>query len=485
MREHETEYTCMPDGPVKSTEASKECYFCGAPDPNQTHLATHSVSKCSGQYAKRQSYTRRVNLSNHIRDVHKTSEDHAFALAKAWGDSHKNKRKFFSCGFCISGFPTLVGKSNHIDTEHWRQHQDLKEWDNNKVILGLLLQPGVEQEWHRLLMSAGIDPGFDPLFNPAPQWALSVVENVQLQLEIGEDPPAALAELAFETSSYRLSSQANIFDGSLQTCDQGVDISSHPSIMQNTISTTQLPNQEFLQISGDLPIENNLLHASDGHRANIYHGDAPSFAQILPEIEHRLPSTIGLYEDVATNCQQKSGFYDHSNLFGLDPPEGTTGSVFGLETPSSSPWSTYTASQRPGFTQDPGFPEVTGGNQMSFDPTLSAMHMDIAADRSAEQPEIDLPQHDSPPRGNLFPLVDEATPYVPGRGKSSRPKVIGGFKRKLSGSPRPDSRWDPETNPIVVEMGGGSRDRHHDDHLRSKRRIEGYNGHDRRGLVNE
>ena len=355
----------------------------------------------------------------------------------------------------------------------------MNEWDNDKVILGLLLQPDVKEEWHQRLMSAGIDPQFDPLFNPAPQWGPSVVEQVQLQLEIGEDSPASLAGLAFETSSYYFSYQTKISNGTFQPCNEGVDIVGYPPIEQNTIDTMHLPNQEFLQILGDSSINNNHLRTSHGHRANSYHGDASDFAQIMPEIEHRPQFTTGLYEDIATNCQQKSGFYDHSNLFDTDPSGGATGSLFDLETPSSSPWSTYTASRRPGFTQDPILSEVTSGTQASFDPSLSAMHMDTASDRSAGQPEIDLLQHDSPPRLNLSSSVDKATPYVPARRKSSRPKVIGGSKRKLPDSPRPESRWDPEPNPIVIEIGRGSRDRHHDDRLRGKKRVEGYNGHDR------
>ena len=474
MREHETIYTCMPDGPVKYTEAGQECYFCGAPDPEETHFATHGVSKCYGQFPKRQSYTRRVNLSNHIRDVHNTSEDHASALAEAWGDSHKNKRKFFSCGFCVCCFPTLAAKSKHIDLKHWRQHQDLKEWSNNKVILGLLLQPGVEEEWHQLLISAGIDPEFDPLFNPAPQWASSEVEHVQLQLETGEDSAAALAKLAFETSSYYVGCQANISDGTLQPYNQGVDISGHPSIVQNSISTMQLPNREFLQMSGDPSLVDNPLRDSHGYRANSYYEYAPGFAQILPELEHRrLPFTIGAYEP------QNTGFRYHGNLFDLDPSGAMTGSMFDSETPSSPPWSIYNPSQRLGLAQDPIVSEVPNSIQASFDPALSAMHIDIASDRSADQAKIDSPQHYSTPTGDLSSLVEEATPYVLARRKSSRPKVIGGSKRKLSDSPRPENRWDPETNPVVVEMGRGSRDRHHDDRLRSKKRIEGYNSHDR------
>ena len=90
MREHEkheTIYTCMPDGPVRYTEAGAVCYFCGASNPNEFHLATHSVSECYGQYAKRQRYTRKVNLQNHIKAVHNTSEDHASALATVWVDA--------------------------------------------------------------------------------------------------------------------------------------------------------------------------------------------------------------------------------------------------------------------------------------------------------------------------------------------------------------------------------------------------------------
>ena len=476
MREHETIYTCMPDGPVKPTEAGAECYFCGASNPNETHLATHEVSKCYGQSAKR--YTRKINMHNHIRDIHKTSEDHASALAKAWVDPHTIKRKFFSCGFCICCFPTLVKKSNHIDLEHWRQHQELNAWDNDKVILGLLLQPGVKEEWHQRLMSAGIDPQFDPRFNPAPHWDPSVVEQVQLQLEIGEDPPASLAGLAFETSSYYSTYQNKVSNGNLtfQPCNGGVDISGYPSIEQNTIDTMQMPNQEFLQCSGDSSTNDSHLRASHWHRANSFHGDASYSAQILPEIEHRPEFKTELYENIVTNYEQQLGFNDHSNLFDTDPSGGASGSSFDLEAPSSSPWSAYTVSRRPGFTQDPTFTGVTSGTQVSFDPTLSAMHMDIASERSAGQPDIDLLQHDSPPRLNVSSSVDEATPYVSARRISSRPKVIGGSKRKLSDSPKPESRWNLEPNPIVIEKGRGSRGRHHEDHLRGKKRVEGYNG---------
>lgn len=478
MKEHETIYTCMPDGPVKFTEAGAECCFCGASNPDQAHLATHDVSKCYGQYAERKSYTRRVNLKDHIVKTHNTSEGHASALAQAWGDCHKNKRKFFSCGFCICHFNTLKEKSNHIDMEHWRQHQELKQWNNNKVILGLLLQPGVKEAWQQLLMSAGIDPEFDPQYNPAPQWDPSVVEHVQLQLEIREDSAAALAKLAFEKSSYYSIYLANISNSTLQPCNQDVDMFGDPSIEQNTISTMQLPNEEFLQISGDSSIIDNLRHASHGHRNNSYHGNTLTFAQILPEIQNgRLPSTTRVYEDIAASSQQIKGFHDHRNPFDLDPSVGTMDNVFESEVPSSSPWSTYTASQRPGLPQDPMLPEVRSDAQASFDSMLSGVHMDMGSDHSTDQHETYLQHYDSTIVERLS-SVDEATPIIPSRlptrRKSIRPIVIGGSKRKPSSSPTRESRWDRDTNPIIVEMGRGSV---HEDRFRGRKRIEGYNSH--------
>ena len=479
MREHETEYPCMPDGPVKVTEAGAECCFCGAPNPDQAHFATHDVSKCYGQFAERQSYTRRVNLRNHIKDIHSTSEDHASSLAKAWGDGHKNKRKSFSCGFCICHFPTLKEQIGHIHGKHWSQHQEPKEWDKNKVILGLLLQPDVKEAWQQLL-SARIDPKFDPQYNPAPQWDPSVVEHVQLQLETRVGSAAALARLAFDKSSYYFVHQANISNSTLQPYYEDVDIFGHPPIEQNTMSTTQLPNEEFLQIPGDPSIIDDRRRVSHGHRNNSYHGYAPGFAQIQAEIPNgRLPSTTGVHEDIAINSQQTTGFHDHSNPFDLGSSGGTMGDMFESEAPSSSPWNPYTASQRSGLTQDPMRFEVQSDIQARFDAILGGLQTDIASDHPTDQRETYLQQYDSTMIETLSSSVDEGTQIIPSRPrarrKSGRPIVTGGSKRKPSSSPTGESRWDPELNPIVVEMGRGSV---HQDRFRSRKRIEGYNSHD-------
>ena len=477
MREHETIYQCMPNGPVKPTEAGTECYFCGASNPDQSHLDKHHVTKCSGQFVKCQSYTREVNLSHHIKKDHNASENYASALAKAWRDGNKNKKMFFSCGFCICHFPTLKEQIGHIHGKHWSQHQEPKEWDKNKVILGLLLQPDVKEAWQQLLMS---DPKLDPRHNPAPQWDPSVVGHVQLQLETRVDSAAALAQLAFDKSSYYSVDQANISNSTLQPYYEDVDMFGHPPIEQKTMSRTQLPNEEFLQIPGDPSIIDNRRRVSHRHRNNSYHGCAPGFAQIQAEIPNgRLPSTTGVYEDVAINLQQTTGFHDHSNLFDLGSSGGTMGDMFESEAPSSSPWNPYTASQRPVLTQDPMGFEVPSDIQVRCDAFLGELHTDIASDDPTDQRETYLQQYDSTMMETLSSSVDEGTQIIPSRPrarrKSGRPIVTGGSKRKPSSSPTGESRWDPELNPIVVEMGRGSV---HQDRFRSRKRIEGYNSHD-------
>ena len=459
----------MADGPVKVTEAA-ECCFCGAPN-DEAHLATHDVSKCYGQDAK--SYTRRVNLSKHIQDIHKTSETRASALAEAWGDYHKNKRKFFSCGLCICHFPTLKEQISHIDGKHWSQHQVLKEWDDNKVILGLLLQPGVREAWHQLLILARIDPAFRREFTPAPQWLPSVVKQVQSQLEVGEAPAAALAELALQTSTLNPIYQAMISNGTLQPSNWNMEVLGHPSIDQNPIIATQLPDEGSLQISVDSPIVDNHLRASHRDQANSYHENGPGFVQILAELEHGpLQTSIESFEDTGMNSQQHIGSHDHSNPVDLDLLWGTTGSVLDCGPFSSPPWSTYAVSQRPGLAQDTMFAEESNGVQASLDPSVAGAPMDIASDSSAAQPGTYLLHHGSKIMERLPPLVDEAMPIipnrVPARRKSRQTIVIRGSKRKPSSSPTRADHND-------FEVGRGSVQ---EERFRNKKRIEGYNSHD-------
>ena len=89
-------------------------------------------------------FKRRYDMVAHLR-THNIHQDGA-AIADQWKVcSSKNA---YACGFCIHYFPTLKDRLRHIHDEHFkRRRQTMRDWDNDKVILGLLDQPGVKDCW--------------------------------------------------------------------------------------------------------------------------------------------------------------------------------------------------------------------------------------------------------------------------------------------------------------------------------------------------
>ena len=184
MKEHETIYPCLPDGPIQRIDAILMCTLCGTHSPNQDHLKAHNVGSCA---SKRRQYTRKLNLVKHL-ESH--SAQNCSALADKWRTTLA--KRSFSCGFCIALLTTLVEQLNHIDA-HFRHYEDIASWSFGKVIRGLLLQPGVSQSWDALTVDYDIS-AFD--------WDQSSNGGLQLRLELGVEPVSDLALAAFECSSY-------------------------------------------------------------------------------------------------------------------------------------------------------------------------------------------------------------------------------------------------------------------------------------------
>ena len=83
---------------------------------------------------------------------------------------------------------------NHIDNEHFKNGQGKSSWDISTVIKGLLHQPKVEKYWNRLL---GSDPS---LLESSFRWNTPAAENLQAQLETGDESGGDLALTAFGSS---------------------------------------------------------------------------------------------------------------------------------------------------------------------------------------------------------------------------------------------------------------------------------------------
>ena len=194
MKEHETRYRCMPRGPIEYTEDGATCAFCGLRDPCQSHCDSHKVFPCANKSLDVRSYTRKPHFITHL-NSHRVPN--GAELADHWKIT--SDKKHFSCGFCISHFNSLIEQLNHIDVVHYRLFHDVQDWDSNKVIRGLLLQNGVSESWRRILASQS------GLMESRLCWDVSVIKDLQVRLEMGNEPADALAELAFNKSKYKSS----------------------------------------------------------------------------------------------------------------------------------------------------------------------------------------------------------------------------------------------------------------------------------------
>ena len=181
-------YRCMPFGAVEDTGSGPECAFCGIHDPDQSHRLKHNAIACPGAARKPLTLSRRSNLVKHL-TLHNIFGDKASALADKW--RYNSGKKAFSCGFCIKLFSTLSDRSSHIDNEHWKHGQDMSGWSLTNVIKGLLLQPDLKE----------ICMAFNPsLHESSFRWELPRAEGLQSKLELGEDSPIDLANLAYRLS---------------------------------------------------------------------------------------------------------------------------------------------------------------------------------------------------------------------------------------------------------------------------------------------
>lgn len=199
--QHEKGYLCMPNGPIEATETGRYCAFCGQPNPDQKHLDIHGTELCTGKTMKDRRYTRRFQLVKHL-ETHGIFEDSNLAdhLADSW--QIKLRNRYYSCGFCVSLFPSNGERLNHIDSYHFRRFESIDRWSPNMVIRGLLLQPAVLACWKEIST-------YD-IHNANLVWEPEVIANLQPRLEISDEPAHQLATHAFYNSSLGLDSSPSL-----------------------------------------------------------------------------------------------------------------------------------------------------------------------------------------------------------------------------------------------------------------------------------
>ena len=180
---------------------------------------------------KAKSYSRKTNLLGHLEASHEFSHEEGSDLAETWKKTIP--KQYFSCGFCISLFTSILDQLNHIDNEHFKKMQQIGEWDINKVIRGLLKQPDVAFVWQNVFQS-----------NSASQeltWVTSVAKDLQLRLELSNETARDLAESAITLANWRGSPQNSSGISAESAFSQQQNISSFPGYTDLSMQPTLTP----------------------------------------------------------------------------------------------------------------------------------------------------------------------------------------------------------------------------------------------------
>lgn len=133
-------------------------------------------------------------MITHLVQQHRVHSQVGATLVDQW--RYDSNKKYFSCGFCVAIFPSILERSNHIDNEHWKNGQNMDSWELDILIRGLLLEPKVQAAWRVLLKS------YPSLIESNLRWEMPLAKGLQPRLEKSEEPGSVLAKAALDLSTY-------------------------------------------------------------------------------------------------------------------------------------------------------------------------------------------------------------------------------------------------------------------------------------------
>lgn len=296
MREHDIRYYCTPRQSLVHTEDGPSCAFCSILSPDAKHLSTHNTPECRGK-----KYTRKLGLIKHLKKHHGTEDTSELANRSEYTDG----RKHLACGFCGSCFGSRNDQVNHVEIVHYRLSEHISGWDPNRVIRGLLTQPGVNEHWQSALAA-------DPLRQESLfTWNPDIVKDLQHRLEISQEPPDFLCRLAIAESNYGGSERHHV--GSIPVTNftnLGMDTSPSIQTFQHHIGLSPLSpvsERNFTTYSPRAIASNVQLQCPTSKWKNLYESDLDAVYEDQPSHQitsKMLKSSIGAtYHHAAHRAQ--------------------------------------------------------------------------------------------------------------------------------------------------------------------------------------
>ena len=188
-KEYEEVYICRAREWYRRTANGPICGFCGILRPDHEHFEVHDAV-CRAADQTPTTFKRRYDMVRHL-------PCHNIQGGKDIADKWKVhfSKKAYACGFCVHYFANLKERLRHIHDEHFKQRrQSMDEWDDNKVLHGLLEQPDIKEHWESLQSELTF-----PLSSF--RWSQAAVDKLLVRLEDGptvETSAMALAQEAFD-----------------------------------------------------------------------------------------------------------------------------------------------------------------------------------------------------------------------------------------------------------------------------------------------
>ena len=289
-KDHKAISTC--DGWKRHMKEHETCYPC-------LHCGHPSI------LGKGKKFTRKSTLVTHLQDNHNISDKQsAHASAEQWKCTET--KKAYACGFCAKHSGTLQDQMNHIDSVHFKNSQDMTQWNHNNVIKGLLSQPDLKAAWQKRLAA-------NRLSIKDCTWPHSVVADVQNMLEICQDSPEALAAEALKsTDHYRSFAEETQSTSTLDPMDQDMaqpeyqaaqdftPTSSHYNGMQP--SSHSYPAETLPSSSQTLMTGHSLKPSHAGSLSSAMPDpfiDGPSINAYRPDVMQS-PDMMNTYQDSAS-----------------------------------------------------------------------------------------------------------------------------------------------------------------------------------------
>ena len=185
----------MLNGATEDTPQGSECVFCGELNPSEGHLSTHNVEICRPGSSGPFSCKTTQGMVDHLHQAHHVDNSRTLTRLVSTLEESVNKQAW-SCGFCVISLADFEQRLNHIAL-HFQKGQTIDQWDINKVIRGLLHQPGVIKAWKEQMAS---HPEGQSEFR---YWKQGRIKALRRDLEVGPNSKKTardLAEAAFAAS---------------------------------------------------------------------------------------------------------------------------------------------------------------------------------------------------------------------------------------------------------------------------------------------